>query len=175
MPPEEPILLYTLTIMAKIRKRKKIYKIEDACPSDNYTIIGIKANKPIHNIAFDLNKSFNLQLYFHNQKLIINRNQKELSFDLFTNPQKDPEEKIWLVANETFFEQENPANSLFSSMEADWIYKELKNIDYLLFVPLDYPLQYIDFQQNFKSFYKLKWITVNMDKLSEHLPVFPTE
>ncbi len=161
--------------MAKIRKRKKIYKIEDACPSDNYNIIGIKASRPIHNIAFDLNKSFDLQLFIHDQKLIIHRNQKELRFDLFTNPQKEPEEKIWLVSNETFVKQEDPTGGLFSSMEADWIYSELKTVDYLLFVPFDHPLQYTDFQQGFKSHYNLKWIAINIDKLSGYLPVFPTK
>jgi len=159
--------------MARKRIKKHIFDLSEQATDNHLHIIGIKSYAPLHKLVFHMNKSFNLSLFLHENKIQINRKKKDLSFDFYTIPANDFEEQVFLVNNETLFEIEDPFGGLFSSSEAFYLIPELENINYLLYLPKDFYINIPLLQQQFISPYQVKWVEVNMDKIDKAIPNFP--
>jgi hypothetical protein len=159
--------------MAKKRVKKYVLDFSDQPIGFQMKIIGIKSHAPLHKLAFYLNKSFGFQFYLHPNKININRKKKNLEFEFFTIPSDENEERIFLVNNETLYEIEDPFGGLFSSSEAFYMIPELENINYLLFLHNDFPIDIPELQQQFEASFQTKWVEINMEKINNSIPNFP--
>jgi len=159
--------------MAKKRIKKHILDFSVQTTNFQMKIIGIKSHIPLYKLAFFLNKSFDLQFYFHPNNIIIKRKKKNLEFEFFTIPDDQNEEQIYLVNNETLYEIKDTSGGMFNSSEAFYLIPELLNINYLLFLHNEFPIDIPQLQKQLDATYQVKWIEINMDKISSPMPIFP--
>jgi hypothetical protein len=159
--------------MAKTRIKRHVLDLSDQSSDFQMKIIGIKSHAPLHKLTYHLNKSLNLQLYLHPNNIIVNRKKKDLQFEFFTIPTDEEQEHIFLVNNETLYEIEDPFGGLFNSSEAFYLIPELENINYLLFMHNNFPIDIPQLQKQFDAACQVKWVEINMEKITSPIPIFP--
>ena len=161
--------------MAKTRIKKYIFDVSNEPQYDDLYIIGVKTNMPLHKLAYYLNNSFDLKLSVHPKKITEKRKKKQLEFDFFATPADNLQEPLYLVNNETLYEIDDPNGGMFSSSEAFYLIPELENINYLFFVSKNDLLDIATLQQQFAASHPVKWVAVDMKKISTAIPIFPNE
>ena len=172
MPPAALITSFNLLKMAKKKKKKHIFKIDqDFSHEQDVILLGVQTKQALYKLVFDFNQAF-LTGFFLNNDIIVKRKDKHISFENYVTPENNIGQKMYFLNNQVLIPVAHP-NTLFDTHEAYYLFPELQTLNYLLMMPKRSDLDIYAVKQNFHPDYTLNWIEVDVTKCATAFPVFP--